>query len=331
MIKVDKETPLNSLLSHLEEAWFLSVVGNEALLYGPGGETEGPWPQDVYEPLIKDGSLVAFADDKYVLRRYLDCADLLELWGGTVLAPWERPGSLLAVMQANPTAELVVTMDPGHPAYLRDSTNREKFFDGPFEQDVYQPLIDSGELVDSEEFCSVFVLATAATPPDFSELNFDNHSYAHVLKMMRKKNGSLLMGMAKTIDELYSPAERAEILSAFKIRIELPQHCEVESVLYSAPVRCGMSVCKEIRSCKLDAASVIERELTSGRCYLCVEKFSSGTRAVLASVKDTSTVAGPFLPSDYEFLQNSTDYKWTQYDDTTWFVVSSKGGDQTNG
>lgn len=73
-----------------------------------------------------------------------------------------------------------------------------------------------------------------------------------------------------------------------------------------------------------DAASVIERELTSGRCYLCVEKFSSGTRAVLASVKDASTVAGPYLPSDYEFLQDSTDYKWTQYDDTTWFVVSSK-------
>mgnify|MGYP000846052038 CR=1 FL=1 len=53
--------------------------------------------------------------------------------------------------------------------------------------------------------------------------------------------------MAKTIDELYSPAERAEILSAFKIRIKFPplRRCEVESVFYTAPVRCGMSVCLE--------------------------------------------------------------------------------------
>jgi len=76
--------------------------------------------------------------------------------------------NLIESMQANPTAELVVTMDPGHPAYLRDSTNREKFLDGPFEHEDYQPLIDSGQLVESDEFCGVFVLSAAATPPDFS-------------------------------------------------------------------------------------------------------------------------------------------------------------------
>lgn len=102
--------------------------------------------------------------------------------------------NLIETMQANPTAELVVTMDPGHPAYLRDSTKREKFLDGPFEQDEYQPLIDSGELVGSEEFCSVFVLATAATPPDFTEIDFSPANSARVLEIMRKNPGSFLMG-----------------------------------------------------------------------------------------------------------------------------------------
>lgn len=76
--------------------------------------------------------------------------------------------NLIETLQANPPAELVITIDPGHPAYLRDSVNREKFLDGPFEQDEYQPLIDAGQLVESEEFCSVFVLATSAMPPVFS-------------------------------------------------------------------------------------------------------------------------------------------------------------------
>lgn len=80
--------------------------------------------------------------------------------------------NLLVFMQTNPTAELVVTMDPSHPGYLRDSVNREKLLVGPFEQDDYRPLIDAGQLVESEEFCSVFVLATAATPPDFTGCDF---------------------------------------------------------------------------------------------------------------------------------------------------------------
>jgi len=84
--------------------------------------------------------------------------------------------NLIETMQANPTAELVVTMAPGHPAYLRDSINREKFLDGPFEQDDYQPLIDSGKLVGSEELCSVFVLATAATPLDLTSCDL-SHIY----------------------------------------------------------------------------------------------------------------------------------------------------------
>lgn len=87
---------------------------------------------------------------------------------------------LIERMQDNPTAELWVRVDPSHPAYLRDSINREKFIDGPFERDEYQPLIDSGELVESGEFCSVFVLASAATtvfPPRESqnyECSFDD-------------------------------------------------------------------------------------------------------------------------------------------------------------
>lgn len=95
--------------------------------------------------------------------------------------------------------------------------------------------------------------------------------------------------------------------------------------LAEAELRTGMSCCFDSIS---TAASVIERELTSGRCFLCVEKNPGGTLAVLASVKNADTVAGPFQPSDYEFLQNSADYRWSQYDDTTWFVVSSKLGDQ---
>jgi len=58
--------------------------------------------RDYFEPLIDNSELVLIGPHRWALK-----------------------DSLLAVMQANPTAELVVTMDSGHPAYLRDSTNRE--------------------------------------------------------------------------------------------------------------------------------------------------------------------------------------------------------------
>lgn len=100
--------------------------------------------------------------------------------------------NLVETMQANPTAELVVTMDPGHPAYLRDSVNREKFLDGPFEPPDYQPLIDDGTLAESPDFCSVFVFNPQ--PPDFSELHFSGETPEQMLEIMREHPGSFLMG-----------------------------------------------------------------------------------------------------------------------------------------
>lgn len=169
---------------------------------------------------------------------------------------------VLRLMSEVPGRELVVTANIG--AYIRGPFN--SFVAGPFEVEDWQPLTDDGALVESPDFCSVFVFNPQQQPPDFSNLN-----------------------------------------------------------LAEAELRTGMSCCFDSIS---TAASVIERELTSGRCFLCVEKNPGGTLAVLGSVKNADTVAGPFQPSDYEFLQNSADYRWSQYDDTTWFVVSSKLGDQ---
>lgn len=75
-----------------------------------------------------------------------------------------RSCELVIVMAAAPGRELVVTNNLA--GYVRDFSHN--FVAGPFEQEDYQPLIDAGQLVESEEFCSVFVLATTTGPPDFS-------------------------------------------------------------------------------------------------------------------------------------------------------------------
>lgn len=155
----------------LEAGWFLRVyreTDHEALLYSPEGEIaswltaekcEGPYPVEYYEQLISSGQLVVIGDNRYTLPKFAE-EYRVKKWPAT-------HQDLLIETMTNQSCELVIVMDPGHPAYLRDAVTKEAIYE-PFEHEDYQPLIDSGQLVESGEFCSVFVLSAAATPPDFA-------------------------------------------------------------------------------------------------------------------------------------------------------------------
>ena len=77
---------------------------------------------------------------------------------------------ILQILAEAPGRELYITIR--HGAYIRDATHT--IIAGPFEEDEYQPLIDSGQLEESITFCSSFVLPAGLTPPDYSDRDFSN-------------------------------------------------------------------------------------------------------------------------------------------------------------
>lgn len=74
----------------------------------------------------------------------------------------------------------------------------------------------------------------------FISLSPDEKTQEIVREVFAKQE---ITSMAKTIDELYSPPERAGILNVLKLMVELPQHCEFEHVLFFGKPRYGMNVC----------------------------------------------------------------------------------------
>lgn len=79
---------------------------------------------------------------------------------------------ILQILAETPGRELYITIK--HGAYIRDATHT--VIAGPFEEDEYQPLIDSGQLEESITFCSSFVLPAGSTPPDYSDRDFSDLS-----------------------------------------------------------------------------------------------------------------------------------------------------------
>lgn|GEM_PF-4440944 len=75
---------------------------------------------------------------------------------------------ILQILTEAPGRELYITIK--HGAYIRDATHT--VIAGPFEEDDYQPLIDSGQLEESITFCSSFVLPAESNPPDYSDRDF---------------------------------------------------------------------------------------------------------------------------------------------------------------